>query len=278
MILTQREAVASDGDDRNYTETSERKDVNVLRTTAWKVGQLAKQTGLSVRALHYYDEIGLLSPSRRTGAGHRLYTATDVIRLQKIKSLRYLGFGLEEIRDCLDRPDFSVQRVIELHLSRLREQIELQRRLCSRLEGIAARLGSTEEVSVEEFIRTIEVIGMSERLESYYTPEQLEALERHRQQLGEERIRAAEAEWSELIERVRTEMETGTDPADERVQRLAKRWMELVEEFTGRDPGIERSVRNMWRQEENIHGIDTAQMREMMGYISRAIAASKQPE
>jgi hypothetical protein len=62
-----------------------------------------------------------------------------------------------------------VQRVIELHLSWLREQIELQRRLCSRLEGIAVRLGSTEEVSVEEIIRTIEVIGMSE---SYYTPEQ----------------------------------------------------------------------------------------------------------
>ena len=69
----------------------------------------------------------------------------------------------------MDRPNFSVQRVIELHLSWLREQIELQRRLCSRLEGIAVRLGSTEEVSVEEIIRTIEVIGMSE---SYYTPEQ----------------------------------------------------------------------------------------------------------
>jgi DNA-binding transcriptional MerR regulator len=253
--------------------------VNVLRTTAWKIGQLAKQTGLSVRTLHYYDEIGLLSPSRRTGAGHRLYTATDVVRLQKIKSLRYLGFGLEEIQDCLDHPDFSVQRVIELHLSRLREQIELQRRLCRRLEGIAARLGSTEEVSVEEFVRTIEVIGMSERLERYYTPEQLEALERRRQELGEERIRAAEAEWPELIEWVRTEMEAGTDPDDERVQRLAKRWMELVEEFTGRDPGIESSVRNVWQQkEENIHGIDTGEMREMMWYISRAMGASKEPE
>jgi MerR family transcriptional regulator, thiopeptide resistance regulator len=278
LILTPREVVASDGDDHNPTATSEQKEVNILRPTTWKVGQLAKQTGLSVRTLHYYDEIGLLSPSQRTEAGHRLYTATDVVRLQQIKSLRYLGFDLEEIRDCLDRPGFSVQQVIELHLSRLREQIELQRRLCSRLEGIAARLGSAEEVSVEEFIRTIEVISMSERLERHYTSEQLEALERRRQELGEERIRAAEAEWSELIERVRTEMEAGTDLADERVRRLAKRWMELVEEFTGHNPGIESSVRNMWQQEENIHGIDTGEMREMMGYISRATAASKKPE
>jgi len=182
---------------------------------------------------------------------------------------------LEEVRECLDRPDFSVQRVIELHLSRLREQIELQRRLCNRLEQIAARLSSTGVVSVEEFIRTIEVISMSERLERYYTPEQLEALERRRQELGEERIRAAEAEWAGLIEKVRAEMEAGTDPADERVQRLAKRWMELVGEFTGGDPGIEGSVRNMWQQEETIHGIDTGQMREMMEYVSRAMAASK---
>jgi DNA-binding transcriptional MerR regulator len=50
---------------------------------ALKVGELAKQTGLSVRTLHYYDEIDLLSPSRRNEAGHRLYTAGDVVRLRQ---------------------------------------------------------------------------------------------------------------------------------------------------------------------------------------------------
>ena len=55
---------------------------------AWRVGELAREAGLSVRALHYYDEIGLLSPSRRTDSGHRLYTAGDVVRLQRIKSLQ----------------------------------------------------------------------------------------------------------------------------------------------------------------------------------------------
>src|SRR5919206_2272820 len=87
------------------------------RPAAWRVGELARRTGVSVRALHYYDEIGLLSPSRRTEAGHRLYCAEDVVRLQQIRSLRALGFGLEEIRECLNDPSFSVQRVIELHIS-----------------------------------------------------------------------------------------------------------------------------------------------------------------
>ncbi len=65
--------------------------------TEWKVGDLAGRTGLSVRTLHHYDEIGLLSPSGRTGLGHRLYSAGDVLRLERIRSLRALGLSLEEI-------------------------------------------------------------------------------------------------------------------------------------------------------------------------------------
>ena len=231
-----------------------------------------------MRTLHHYDEIGLLSPSRRTDGGHRLYTAADVMRLQQIKSLRQLGFSLREIRECLDRPEFPLRRVIELHLSRLKERIDLERRLCDRLEEVAARLGSGEEVSSGEFVETVmEVIGMSERLEKYYTPEQLEYLEQRRREVGDERIRQAEAEWAELIERVRAEMEAGTDPSNERVQALARRWMELVNEFTGGDPAIERSVGNMWQQETEIQGMDTSSMREMMAYVSAA-SGRNEPE
>jgi DNA-binding transcriptional MerR regulator len=247
----------------------------IARPASWKVGELARQTGLSVRALHYYDEIGLLSPSRRTDAGHRLYTAADVVRLQRIKSLQHLGFTLREIRECLERPDFPLERVIRLHLSRLKARIELQERLCRLLEKVEERLRSGEEVSSGRFVEEImEVIEMSQRLERYYTPEQLRYLEERRREVGEGRIREAEAEWAELIERVRAEMEAGTDPSNERVQALARRSMQLVEEFTGGDPGIESSLSNMWQQEENIHGIDTREMREMMAYLSQARTAS----
>src|ERR1700752_3439183 len=87
---------------------------------ALQVGELARRTGLTVRALHHYDEIGLLKPSLHTEAGYRLYTATDVPRLQQVLSLRSLGFSREEVRDCLTRPDFAPLPVIRRHVERLR--------------------------------------------------------------------------------------------------------------------------------------------------------------
>jgi DNA-binding transcriptional MerR regulator len=243
----------------------------MTRPAFWRVGELARQTGLTVRTLHHYDEMGLLSPSHRSDAGYRLYTAGDVVRLQQIRSLRHLGFSLEQIRGCLDRPDVSLQCVIGLHIARLKEQIALQRTLCARLEAISARLSSTEEVTVEEFMDTIEAMSM---VEKYYTPEQLAEIQERGRRLGDERIRQVEAEWPELIAQVRAEMELGTDPASERVQALARRWMALVEEFTGGNPEIEKSLGTMYEQEPEAReraGIDPS----MFAYIGKSMAAAK---
>src|SRR6478735_1074020 len=120
-----------------------------MRFEPLKVGELARRTGLTVRTLHHYDAIGLLRPSLHTEAGYRLYTADDVARLQQVLSLRQLGFSLDEVRDCLDRPGFSPLEVIGLHVARLREQIELQQKLCTRLEAVADVLRTAGKVSAD---------------------------------------------------------------------------------------------------------------------------------
>lgn len=119
---------------------------------------------------------------------------------------------------------------------------------------------------------------MSENIEKYYTAEQLEQLERRKQQVGEERIQEVQAEWPRLIEQVEAEMEAGTDPADDRVQELVKRWMKLVEEMTGGDQGILRSMNTMFQQEESVGGMDAAHMRELMDYIGKANSASQRSQ
>src|SRR5215471_14672242 len=190
---------------------------------ALKVGELARRTGLTVRTLHHYDEIGLLKPSLHTAAGHRLYTAADVARLQQVLSLRQLGFSLEQVRDCLDRPDFSPLEVIRRHVARLREQIELQRRLCDGLEALASCFQSAGEVSAEKFLEAIEVMTM---IENYYTPEQLEYFRKRIEEAGgagQDMARQGQADWAELMAQYTAEMQKGTDPADPRVQALEKR-------------------------------------------------------
>lgn len=72
-----------------------------------KVGELAARAGLTVRTLHHYDSIGLLSPSARSDAGYRLYDRDDVARLQQIQALRAFGMALADIGAYLDSPEIG---------------------------------------------------------------------------------------------------------------------------------------------------------------------------
>jgi DNA-binding transcriptional MerR regulator len=243
-----------------------------VRSEALTVGDLARRTGLTVRTLHHYDAIGLVKPSRHGESGYRLYTARDLARLHQVRSLRQLGFSLEEIRDCLDRPRFRPLEVIRLQIDRLREQIAQQQELCARLEAIAAQLDAAEDVSAETLLQTIERMTM---IESYYTPEQLEYLKKRREVVGEERMRQAPADWADLIAQVRAEKERGTDPADPAVQELARRWMSLIREFTGGDPGVASSLGRVWKEQgDNLVAQHGSQFdsRDVYEYIGPALA------
>src|SRR4051812_546344 len=92
-------------------------------TTTRKVGELAEAAGLTVRTLHYYEEIGLLVASERSPAGHRLYTEADVERLYRICLLRRLGFALADVAGALDDPAWN------LHAAMTTQLHDLDRRL-----------------------------------------------------------------------------------------------------------------------------------------------------
>jgi DNA-binding transcriptional MerR regulator len=92
-----------------------------MRSNELTVGDVAQQTGLTIRTLRYYDEIGLLRPSLHTEAGYRVYTATDLGRLQQVLLLRQIGFSLAEVRRCLNDHDYAPKELIRLHIASLRE-------------------------------------------------------------------------------------------------------------------------------------------------------------
>ncbi len=121
----------------------------------WKVGELARATGLTVRALHHYDEVGLLVPSERTSAGHRLYDDDDVRRLYRILALRRLGLRLDEIGALLDRDGVSLRETVRRHLEQVERDLELKRGLRDRLRQLLDALERSIEPPVEEFLNAI---------------------------------------------------------------------------------------------------------------------------
>ncbi len=235
-----------------------------------KVGELARRTGLTVRTLHHYDAIGLLPPSRRTEAGYRLYDRGDVERLTRILLLRRLGLSLDEIRSSLDDPGLSLARTVKIQIGRLREEIEGSTRLLRRLEALSAHTRDAQGVPAEDLMETLEMITMYEK---HFTPEQLRQIEERGREVGAARIAEVEQEWPKLIAEVRSAMERGVEPTSQEAQALAARWMGLVEEFTGGDVGIARSVSNVFRDEPKTRersGIEPA----MMEWIGKARSGS----
>jgi DNA-binding transcriptional MerR regulator len=81
-------------------------------TRTMKVGEVAEAAGLTVRTLHHWDSIGLLSPSERSPAGHREYTQADLVRLYQVLALRSLGLGLESIVAGIPLDDPQAQRLV----------------------------------------------------------------------------------------------------------------------------------------------------------------------
>ncbi len=126
----------------------------------WKVGALAMATGLTVRTLHYYDQIGLLRPSARLAGGHRLYDAADAARLYRIIRLRQLGFPLSQVGEVLAEPQWQLAPAIDRHLTDARRRAATAARLCSRLAAMAAELARHDDPSPEELFATVEEMIM----------------------------------------------------------------------------------------------------------------------
>ena len=126
----------------------------------WKIGALAQATGMSVRALHYYDEIGLLRPSLRSYAGHRRYDAADVARLYRISLLRRLGFPLDQIAAVLEHPQWQLGPAIDRHLADTQRRAAITARLAGRLASMAGALSQQDNPSPEQLFSTLEEMTM----------------------------------------------------------------------------------------------------------------------
>lgn len=212
----------------------------------WKIGELADKTGLSVRTLHYYEELGLLRPTYRTRGSHRLYGEDDVARLQQVLSLKQLGFPLEQIKTALEHPDFSPENILAMQAERIESEARRHQDLLDRIRGMQRLMKATKRAGAEDFL---ELINLMNRIDAYYTPEEMEDIRERGRALGEEGMKSAENDWSTLMAAVQKEMDAGTPPTDPKVKKLAEQWQSLVSAFTGGNPAIAAKLKKMYEEQ-----------------------------
>jgi len=212
---------------------------------SYRVKEFAGMTKVTVRALRHYDHIGLLKPSGRTESGYRIYTEQDLVRLQQIVTLKFMGFPLERIKAILARPNFAVRKALGIQIEAVDAEIGRLRRASKALRRMAEALDSSGRVEWKKVINIIEVIHMSDEAKKEWTKKFFtEADIKEFEEIGKthtpETMRDYQNRWAALIAEV--EKNLGVDPAGTFAQSLADRWAALLKEGYGGHEGLLQKI------------------------------------
>ncbi|WP_229781936.1 MerR family transcriptional regulator [Deinococcus daejeonensis] len=254
---------------------------STLDAKRWTVGEVAALTGVSVRTLHHYDEIGLLRPAERSDGNYRLYTPGDLARLRRVLTWRALGVPLAEVAGVLDAPPDLEREALRAHAGRLREDL---RRAEHTLREVQARLKALED-GAEETIMTNEDV---KTVFDGFDPTQYEAEARERwgeteayRQSAARTARYSKADWA----RIRAEMDgitaeyvelmdAGVPPTDARAQAVAARHRAHISgAYYDASAQMMRGLAQMWVADERFtRNIDRARA-GLAAYQSAAVTA-----
>ncbi len=247
-------------------------------TKLYQAQEFADLAGVTVRALHHYDRLGLLKPSYRSEAGYRLYSEPDLLRLESIVVLKFLGLPLKSIGVLLQREPDTLPDTLR------RQQIvlvEKRNQLDKTIDAIdTARRSLATNVEPDwtlftQIIRRIAMQNDSDWTSKYYSEEAQAKVDERKALWSPELQARVTHEWNELFRDV--EAALGEDPSSPKAQALAARWRGLVAEFTGRDPDIQKGLNAMYADENNWPEDRHRQFGikpEIQGFIVKAMKAT----
>lgn len=142
-----------------------------------RIGELARQARISVRTIHYYEEMNLLEPAARTGVGYRLYERATLQRLETIRRMKLLGLKLAEIRFLMKTYEEEgacgpvrqqLRELLHSHIQRIEEQIADLNHLKVKMEAFLNRLEgqSGTATAIQAELRCQEALGISARADA----------------------------------------------------------------------------------------------------------------
>lgn len=254
----------------------------------WSIGELARASGVTVRTLHHYDRIGLVSPGERTPAGHRRYVEADIRRLYRVRALCGLGLSLEEVAAMLSEKveDLgSLRDLLTAQLANLELQAGRIAESAQRIRGLLDRLATAVMPEPEQFLATLE--PMSVEVGRYLSQAQLSTLAGRASELGRDAIQTLQAEWIEVFTSLRQHLLDGTPVDDAAVRALVMRWQAIASAFHTDDPRIEAATTALWQDNRDNLGEQLDRRigwsgpggtAEVIDYIRRARAAGESGE
>jgi len=219
----------------------------------FRAKQFANLAGVTVRALHHYDRLGLLKP-RRTESGYRLYREADLERLEQIVALKFLGLPLKEIRDLLESSAPELPAALRMQRSALEEKRKLLDRAIGAIreaEAIVATGRPAGAAVLKKIIEAIEMQTNNDWMKKYANEAAQSKIDARKGEWSPELQERVSRQWIELIAEVQAAMTAGEDPSSPKAQALAARWKTLVERFTKGDPDVTQAVANTWKDREN---------------------------
>ncbi|WP_353190321.1 MerR family transcriptional regulator [Pandoraea pnomenusa] len=230
-----------------------------------KVGELARRSGLTVRTLHHYDTLGLLTPSARSDAGYRLYDRSDIARLHQIQALRRFGMSLSDIGQWLANRDVPLDALIARQIDMLTQQIDDAGRLRERLVRLQSQLASGEAPELAEWLTTLELMNMYDK---YFTPEELARFPLYQNK------QAHESDWPAIVAEVRALMTRGEPSTGEAAQAVSRRWMAMIQRDTAGDARLLAKLITMHNSEPTLR-TQTGITEDLMQYLKEAAVQSK---
>lgn len=221
----------------------------------WKIGQMIEKTGLTARALHFYEQKGLIGPVFRNASGHRVYSQADLLRLQHIKTLRQLGVSLADMPKSLNEPAQLIPQ-LKQQLDQLRQQRDAIEMMELKLSQLVNRLASTPPPNDELDDILFQALESMTMYENYFKQSEVEAM--HNREHAADTGETIETAWENWVSQMQSQLVSGADPKSDAVQALMAHWHEMVGQLTNKDEDKLRAFNELFHNEPQArkdHGI-----------------------
>jgi DNA-binding transcriptional MerR regulator len=220
-------------------------------SATYRIGGFAKLAGVTVRALHHYDRIGLLKPQRGT-SGFRLYRMEDLERLEQIAALKFLGIPLQEIRLLLKHGPLTLVDSLNVQREALAEKRKRIDRAVVAIEAAekVIRSGKTTDASIlRKIIEAIDMQPQENSMRKYYTEQAWIDKERLAQETPLEARKKNMEDFRQLFAEIEADIDL--DPATEQAQTLTRRWLVLSQFAHGGNEAIRAGNIASWNDRPN---------------------------